>query len=637
MTEQGGPIERLEAENARLRAALQVSEGERRALLRFLDTSALAITIFRRDGTILLVNRLAARNLGGVPAQFEGENLYAMFPELADQTRARIEQALDRSAPLVVQTRAKLLAGERWFQSTYNPVFDGDTPVAVQVVSEDITELKRVEHMLEATEGRLASVLEHAPHFIGVLDLDGVIRFINRAPDALPIERVIGMKVTELLPGTYAARVQAGMDAVRTSAQACLFELAELFGRHWEIRLAPIFRHGEVHQIVAFVLDVTDRQRASERERELEAQVQHAQKLESLGVLAGGIAHDFNNLLVGILCNAQLAQRRAGTGGRDDCLRDIVTAAQRAAELCRQMLAYAGRGQLALASVDLSALAAEILDLVRATLSKRARVISECPAGLPLIEGDATQLRQVVMNLLTNASDALDGNDGVILLSCGTTPEGVYVEVKDTGAGMDAETQRCMFDPFFTTKPRGSGLGLSAVLGIVRRHRGEIHVDSEPGRGTTVRIVLPVVIGQVEEHPAPAVAVPAATGRTILVVDDEPIVRRLARNALEDAGHRVVVAADGVEALERYAEDPSAIDAVLLDLTMPRMDGRQTLTHLRARDRDLPVVLASGLDPGAGDRAAWDTDAATQFLAKPYHVDELLAAMDRALTARSRA
>ena len=261
---------------------------------------------------------------------------------------------------------------------------------------------------------------------------------------------------------------------------------------------------GEVRQVLAFAVDITERRAAQQRERDLEAQVLHAQKMESLGVLAGGIAHDFNNLLVGVMGNAELALQAPTAAIAEERIQDIVQASQRAADLCRQMLAYAGRGRLRREVVGVHSLSLEILDLVRASFSKRVRILCECEEGLPTVEGDATQLRQVVMNLLTNASDALGDEGGDIVLRCGMTTwdgtgaEGeardrpvagsyVFIEVSDTGCGMEEDTRRRMFEPFFTSKQLGSGLGLSAALGIIRRHGG-IVVDTAIGQGTTVRV-----------------------------------------------------------------------------------------------------------------------------------------------------
>ncbi len=640
-------LEAVRADNERLRCALNEAERQRDAMHRFLDTPAIAITHLGRDGTVLSINERGARNLGGCPSDFEGKSIFDLLPAQAEQARQRIEHTLETGEPLTAESMVKLPAGERFFRSTYCPVLDDHKrPVSIQLVSQEITELKRIEQVLEATEGRLAGILEHAPHFIAVLDLDGSIRYINRTTES-DMAKVLGSHASSYFPSSFVQPFQDAFRQVLETARPQLIEIEDRNGRHCEVRLAPSLRHGQVHQVLAFALDISERKQAEERERRLEAQVQHSQKLESLGVLAGGIAHDFNNLLVGILGNAQLAQRERESQSIDDHLQCITQAAQRAADLCRRMLAYAGHGRITLGPVHFSSLCLETLDLLRASVSKRARLRSDCPSELPLVEGDSTQLRQVVMNLLTNASQALGGDDGDIVLCCGVMDcdesylahaylnealdvgRYVYVEVTDNGCGMDRETQSRMFDPFFTTKESGSGLGLAAVLGIVRSHRGAVRVDSALGRGTTVRVILPAAhVADVQASaPAPLLQ---ASACTILVVDDETMVRAVAKRVLEQADHRVLVAADGVEALELFDEDPSAIDAVLLDLSMPGMDGRQTLAELRARDPRLPVVLASGFSAAADERA-WADDPATHFIGKPYNIDALLTALHRAL------
>jgi signal transduction histidine kinase len=385
------------------------------------------------------------------------------------------------------------------------------------------------------------------------------------------------------------------------------------------------------------------RRRAAEAAaRDMEAQVAYAQKLESLGVLAGGIAHDFNNLLVGVLGNAGLVLADLEP---DSPLRppveQIETAAVRAAELTDQMLAYSGRGPFTTAAVDMTGLVREMGRLLEAVLSKKARVRYDCDPDLPAVDGDAAQLRQVVMNLLTNASEALGDGDGEIQVTVSrreVSPEAlaacqvrgdalpgpaIAIVVADTGCGMDEETSRRIFDPFFTTKFTGRGLGLAAVAGIVRGHRGAIRISSAPGRGTTFTVLLPAAA-------APASAVGAAThapssrgAGTVLVVDDEPPVRQVSRQALERAGFTVVEAEDGEAALELFARDPDAVALVLLDLTMPRMDGGETLRRLRETRPGVRVVLTSGFKQGeATDRAAGDSSL--PFIQKPYQVSALV-------------
>ena len=388
--------------------------------------------------------------------------------------------------------------------------------------------------------------------------------------------------------------------------------------------------------------------------RRTEEQMRQTQKLESLGVLAGGIAHDFNNLLAGILGNVGIAKAEVEEGDDPgESLANIETAARRAADLTRQMLAYSGRGAFVIQRIDLSALVTEMAHLLSSAISKKAVLRLHTLHGLPSCEGDATQLRQVVMNLITNASDALGDAPGTITVTTGVLqatradlastyiderlPEGEYVflEVADTGCGMDDETRARIFDPFFTTKFTGRGLGLAATLGIVRGHRGAIGVESAPGRGTTIRLLLPVSAPpaaveapKVPAAPEPGVTSWKGTGR-ILVVDDEELVRSLASRVLEASGFEVVGATDGLEALEVFERSPDSIRLVLLDWMMPRLSGAETLDALRERRADLPVILSSGYaEQTVSGRL---DDRLTVFIQKPYRPQELLAKVKAAL------
>ena len=395
-------------------------------------------------------------------------------------------------------------------------------------------------------------------------------------------------------------------------------------------------------------------QRTAERDEALlEQRLQETQKLESLGLLAGGVAHDFNNLLVGILGNASLVfEELADRPDARARIGQLVKASRRAADLTRQLLAYSGKGRFVVETVDASSLVRELSDLVRTSLPERATLQLHLPERGPFVHADATQLRQVVLNLITNASDALGPDGGTVRVSTrsvdhdaesltrayGTTElvagRYVHVEVADTGVGMDAETQAQMFDPFFTTKESGHGLGLAATLGIVRGHAGLVKVYSEPGQGTTVQVLLPE--SEDEGEGAAGGGAPsalehhAARGR-ILVVDDEELVRSLARAVLERAGHTVVEAEDGEDAVERFRRAPDKIVLVVLDMTMPRMSGVECLRELRAIRPDVPVLLSSGYnEQDAVARVAGRGLAG--FLQKPYTVAELLQKVDEALS-----
>ncbi|MCK4547472.1 MAG: PAS domain S-box protein [Candidatus Eisenbacteria sp.] len=365
---------------------------------------------------------------------------------------------------------------------------------------------------------------------------------------------------------------------------------------------------------LVIIRDITERRCAEEERRQLEAQVQHAQKLESLGVLAGGIAHDFNNLLMGILGNAELAKPEISTGsGALDHIEAIETAARRAAELCAQMLAYSGKGRFVVRAVSLSEVVEEMAHLLEVSISRNTVFKRDLSADIPLIDADATQIRQIVLNLITNASESIGDGGGTIVLDTGVThctredlaktyldedlPEGdyIYMEVSDTGCGMSEETLSRIFEPFFTTKFTGRGLGLAAVLGIVRGHRGAIMVSSEPGCGTTFRVLFPpgVQPAAVAEPRIPESADLKAQG-TVLVVDDEEAVRFVTRRMLEKAGFDVLTAGDGREGVRIFRDRADDIVAVILDLTMPHQAGEQTFYRLREIRSNVPVILASG-------------------------------------------
>jgi signal transduction histidine kinase len=389
--------------------------------------------------------------------------------------------------------------------------------------------------------------------------------------------------------------------------------------------------------------DVTERKLAEEEQRRLEAQLQHAQKLESLGVLAGGIAHDFNNLLMGVLGNADLglATMAPETPGRH-YLQKIETAAMRAAELTNQMLAYSGKGRFLVERIQFNRVVEEMVHLLRTVISKKATLKFDFTQNLPTIEADASQIRQVVMNLITNASEAIGDTSGVIGLSTGVLEadsrylsetylddelpekEYVYLEVSDTGSGMDQETRQKIFDPFFTTKFTGRGLGLAAVLGIVRGHKGAIKVYSEPGRGTSFKVLFPrsenTPVAR-EEEPKRAAA--ARPGTTILIVDDDESVLNVAKRMLQKSGYIVLTAVDGRRGVELYRQHAGEIDLVLLDMTMPQMGGEEAFGELRRIRSDVRVILSSGYsEQDATNRFAGKGLAG--FIQKPYRSAELL-------------
>jgi PAS domain S-box-containing protein len=395
--------------------------------------------------------------------------------------------------------------------------------------------------------------------------------------------------------------------------------------------------------------ELEERQRREEEHRKLQAQVQHAQRLESLGVLAGGIAHDFNNLLASIMGYASLAAMDLPDDARPrKSIEQVLVAAKSASDLTQQMLAYSGRGTFVVDLLNVTQLIEGVVRLLETTISKKATLKLNLAAGLPPIQGDASQIRQVVMNLITNASESLGEDRGSVTVTTGVQwaeaghlpalepqrilPEGryVFIEVADTGCGMDAETLAKIFDPFFTTKFTGRGLGLAAVLGIIRGHQGSVKVASQPGTGTTFRVMFPAAEGSVTAEIAQVAETPAEWhgDGLVLVVDDQTAIRNLARTVLEQAGLQVLTAADGQEAVAVFAEHASGIHAVLLDLSMPGMDGGEVFRHITQLVPDIRVVLCSGYNEQDVNTKLGGRKPAA-FLRKPYHPSELVRQLRR--------
>jgi two-component system cell cycle sensor histidine kinase/response regulator CckA len=387
--------------------------------------------------------------------------------------------------------------------------------------------------------------------------------------------------------------------------------------------------------------DITERKRTEEVLRE-------AQKMESLGLLAGGVAHDFNNLLGAILGHTTLAMRSLPAESRARAhLEKAAVAVDRAADLTRQMLAYSGRGNFQIKATDVNALVSENIHLFGgAAIPKHVQLRAELGPDVPLIQADVGQLQQVLMNLIINAAEAIGPHPGVITittrrfevreldaLSGWSEPPcaGVYVllQVRDTGRGMDAETARRIFDPFFTTKKTGRGLGLAAVAGILRGHHGAVRVVSEVGQGTTFWLLFPACSAKAE--PAPVRAARMRTGpTTVLVVDDDAMLREAITDLLDAEGMKVLGAGDGDQAVEVFKSHAEEIDVVLLDLSMPKVGGRDAFQRLRELSPRLNVILMSGYDSVEATRELVGQGLAG-FVQKPFTQRSLLEEIARLL------
>jgi PAS domain S-box-containing protein len=393
------------------------------------------------------------------------------------------------------------------------------------------------------------------------------------------------------------------------------------------------------------IQDVTERHDAEVDRLKLEEKLLQAQKLESLGVLAGGIAHDFNNLLTSILGNASLALDELSTlSPVRQQLTDIEVASKRAADLCRQLLAYSGKGRFVVQPLSLNELVEEMAHLLSVTISKKVVIKYNFSETIPQVLADATQIRQVVMNLITNASEALGEKSGVVAVNTGVMHcdaaylkgtylgenlrEGKYsyIEVTDTGCGMDVETLTRVFDPFFTTKFTGRGLGLAAVLGIVRGHSGAIKVYTELKQGTSFKVLLPAVDGKIAVSAIDAVSKELKGSGLVLVVDDEETVRSVARSILERAGYSVVEATDGQDAVQKFLAQKDKVRVVVLDLTMPHLDGDACFREMRRIREDVRVLMTSGYNE-QDVVSRFTGKGLAGFLQKPFTQHQLLTAI----------
>jgi PAS domain S-box-containing protein len=484
----------------------------------------------------------------------------------------------------------------------------------------DITHVKLSEKNLDESRMFLADMVEYSGMIIAVKDTEGRYEMVNRKWESvtgLTRQEALGKSDEELFPHSIGERFGLN-DLAAIESGTCLETEEMVVTASQEQRYAISVKFplkagdGSVRGICVMSTDITDRKRAEENRLQLEQQLLHAQKLESLGVLAGGIAHDFNNILMAIMGNADLALMRINKESPAvDNLHKIEQSAARAADLAKQMLAYSGKGKFVVENLDMNTLLEEMLHMLEVSISKKAVLRLNPFHPLPSVEADATQMRQIVMNLVINASEAIGDRSGVIAITTGcmecdrgylkdvwldeNISEGLYVylEITDSGCGMDKDTLAKLFDPFFTTKFTGRGLGMAAVQGIVRGHKGAIKVYSEPGKGTSFKLLLPA-----SDRPAKLSGCEFTGDNwqglgTVLLVDDEETVRCIGTEMLGELGFKTITARDGNEAVDIFKNNPG-ISFVILDLTMPHMDGEQCFRALRNLNPDVRVIISSG-------------------------------------------
>ena len=509
---------------------------------------------------------------------------------------------------------------------------------------------------LAASERKHRILLEALPQLVWVADAEGMVEYANRRwweyTGLAPAPRI---RMNEAVHAEDRERYwQARRRAVAASApfemEVRLRRAADRTDRWHLIRMVSMTESGESGKWLGTGTDIEDLKRA-------ERVIQQKQKWESIGLLAGGIAHDFNNLLVGILGGASYAADvLPASHPIQPTLDNIVKSGERAAQLTRQMLAYSGKGHFFIERLDLPAIVNETFQLVRALIPQNVTINIQTAGSLPFIDADASQMQQVIMNLIINGAEAIpEGQPGMVNvwtsaeeIGAGSFPAGlatpneltagtfVVLEVHDTGCGMNEEIKSKIFDPFFTTKFAGRGLGLAAVQGILRSTGGWITVQSAPGEGSLFRVMIPAARATVLLEPlepvteAPVERIPDGT---ILLIDDEEIVRKVAQIALERAGYRVLTAPDGATGLVMLKEHQTLISLVLLDMGMPEMSGKEVLNRIRASGDSVPVVICSGYSEPEVLQQFADCDF-TAVIQKPFKTKELPELIARALKRR---
>jgi PAS domain S-box-containing protein len=635
-----------------------------RRLLQHVENTPLAVIEWDRELRVARWNAQAERLFGWTFAEVAGKSPLD-WPFVYDADRAVVERLL---AEMVAGRQNQNVQANRnytkgggvvWCEWHNSVLYDADGKMAwVLSLVLDVTGRRAAADALALSEARVRAALDGAKMLawdldlvcgrwhttVDIADFYGVEPGLDYADPANALRAVHPDDVPGVLAGRQRA-VETG-EPMRYEFRG---RVPSADGRpRWFLTRGQVLRDESDRpvRIVAVTTDITERKRADEERDALNRQLHDAQRWESLGVLAGGIAHDFNNILTIVLGSAGLARRDLPRGSAAaGYLDQIEGACRRAADVCRQMLAYAGRTHGVGARTDLAALVREAAPLLAAA-ALHAPVRLALAADLSAVQADPAQVRQVLVNLVTNAAEAGGAGEVVVALdpaevSDGESGEGfqmppppgrhVVLTVSDRGPGVTADVSARMFDPFFTTKFAGRGLGLAAVLGIVRAHRGGIRVTSAPGRGTAVAVYWPA-----SAPPAPPPVVPqppprATPAAAALVIDDEVFVREVTASILEEMGYAALVAADGPSGLELFAAHHAAVRVAVIDITMPGMTGDAVLAALRQAAPELPAVLISGftekglLGDALGPR--------TEFVQKPFRPEDLMAAVRRLTSA----
>jgi PAS domain S-box-containing protein len=613
------------------------------------ERAADGIFIATDEGRFVEVNPSGHRMLGYEPRALAGKTIADVLP-LREQERLIEALGVVGSGQVMKEEWSFLRKDGSEVEAEVSAQRLG--PGLLMAFVRDLDPRRSYESKIRHSEAQLRSILLTAPDVIMSVDRAGTIAFINRTEPPLQPEDVIGSCAFDHVPPESRPRVLAAVDKVFSTRELDEYEVLGPPGpdnarEWWSVRAGPLIEGGEVVAATLCATNITHRKQSEEIGARLQEQLRQLQKLESIGRLAGGVAHDFNNLLTSMMGFIDLAQRSQPSGSPAiELLEGATEAARRGATLTQKLLAFARKQIVHPTVIGIKQIIEGMTPMIR-TLVGESLEITLALANTPdKVKVDAGSLEQVIMNLVVNARDAIVGTGritletGIVRLDAdyardhGTTPgEHVFFAVTDTGSGMSHEVAVRAFEPFFTTKPvgKGTGLGLAMCEGIVHQAGGHITLDSEPGRGSTFRVFLPHAD---DEPSAPSTRAPTgspARGReTLLLVEDEPLILRMARRVLSELGYTVLTASDGLEALEVLGRHAGDVQLLITDVVMPKMSGRELAARVTALRPDIRVLFSSGY---AADAIGEDgvLGDGINFLAKPYLPSKLAEAVREVL------
>jgi len=646
-------ISSLQEENQRLKESLQTVKDNSDCYEDLIEFAVDAIFMGDPAGNIIGANQSAATLSGYSYAELVDMNLGQLFTE-AERLRVPLRYDLLKQGK-TIQTERLLTRKD----ATTVPVEMHSrmmTDGSYHSFMRDITERKQAEEALRLSEEKFHQAFNLSPDAVCLTRVtDGSYIEVN-----LSFSQLSGWTHDEVI-GRSSRLGDLDIWCQNEDRSQLISELRkygevreiELNFRHKNGSIVPCLMSARIIEInaepclLSIVHDITERKKAEEKQKKLEEQMLRAQKLESLGVLAGGIAHDFNNILMAVIGHCELAQRRITVESPAmENLRQIKLATSKAADLSNQMLAYSGKGRFVVEPLNLSLIVEEMAQMLAVSCSKKATLRYDLDPDLPCVEADATQLRQILVNLVINASDAIGENSGVIAISSGvmdcdntylqqtwlndnlTEGRYVFIEVADTGCGISPETLPRIFEPFFSTKFTGRGLGMAAVLGIVRGHSGAIKIYTEVGKGSTFKILLPASTLLAAKREIEIEEMLLQASGLVLLVDDEETVRDIGTEMLGEFGFETITAGDGKEALDIFKQQHDQIRFVLMDLTMPRMNGEEAFREFRRIDPDVKVIICSGYNEQEVSQHFVGKGLAG-FLKKPYQFLELQKAIQK--------